>query len=57
MTGETTGAERTYDIGLVEQLATDNADFEDQLEALKGSLAEKPTYIHGRKSKSTQHGP
>jgi enoyl-CoA hydratase len=46
MTGETIGAERAYDIGLVEQLATDSADFEDQLEALEVSLAEKPTYIH-----------
>ena len=46
MTGEPIGAERAFRSGLVEVLA-DEETFEDELDDLEASLAEKPTYVHG----------
>lgn len=45
MTGKTIDAERAHMIGLVEQLAGPD-EFEERLDTLEATLAEKPRYIH-----------
>ncbi|MEF8843737.1 MAG: enoyl-CoA hydratase/isomerase family protein [Haloarculaceae archaeon] len=46
MTGESIGAERALQSGLIEVLAEDG-EFAAELATLESSLAEKPTYVHG----------
>lgn len=45
MTGESIGAERAHELGLVERLA-DPDSFEEVLDELEATLEEKPRYIH-----------
>lgn len=47
MTGESIAADRAFRAVLVEELAESDAEFEERLDALCATLAEKPTYVHG----------
>lgn len=46
MTGESIGAHRAHEVGLVSEYLKADA-FEDRLAELESSLASKPTYVHG----------